>query len=653
MNLFQIERDTRVVFEKVAAQFKLSDNPATLESELQAQLYKQHPYLGTYSVQLQIENQEQNLGYLYGMFMVKAATDVPPPNTAAMSSSINPQSEQPEPEDPSQQVRIPVIVQENKAHGFDVFIDPNGQFWPLSESRLSAQMFDTSPFAAAPGSALQTNQMQTAQGFGGSKPAGALGPAHRGASAQQAFSKQSSPDSLLDRVTISSEAGTSLLLKMAGIEGFRSELSRSPVLSVAVGRIIENMQPAELTAEEALEDGPVMLEKTDGGYRVKTASVIRDLTNAEGARLSPALREQAMSQGFAVIGGAADALPVVGHVGKTKVAAANGTYRAMREGIPGLETVQVFRNVVRLDGSPSSNMLVVGGDTASMQEKVAGALQGPVTLEDMAFVPAREARGPGVFFFPKLAAISEPVEVGTYRHQGTMRHTVEHPLHGAVEAVFTKVAAPILREGALFLPEDAFFCNKTPAHDSFVSDTQVADAHQSAGRMDKLASIEVDGSQYVLRGAIEGRHGLQDMVWALVQAGDSPAGALEKCAACHEDPVQFYLPTELTGLKVVQPEAAEDFSLYLLKEAAALAQAADQDTVDSVLSLSFLTPENTQSFLEALPDLETSVTKLAELLIAVRLGLKDVPEAAVGSALRGLDRTIDGLKAMQSRSTMQ
>jgi|SaaInlV_165m_DNA_2_1040747.scaffolds.fasta_scaffold02424_3 hypothetical protein len=648
MELFQIERDTRVVFEKVAAQFKLSDNPATLESELQAQLYKQHPYLGTYSIQLQIENQEQNLGYLYGMFMVKAATDIPAPNTAAQASSIHPQSEQPEPEDPSKAVRIPVIVQENKAHGFDVFIDPNGQFWPLSEQRLAAQMFDASPFAVAPASALKTNQMQTTQGFTGGKPEGAMGGGSRLGQV-----KQSSPSSLLDRVTISSAAGTDVLLKMAGTEGFRSELTRSPALSLAVGRIIENMQPAEMAMEVALDDGPVLLEKTDGGYRAKTASVSRDLTNAEGSRLSPALRQQVMSQGFTVVGGASEPLPVVGHVGKTKLAFVNGTYSAMREGIPELETVQVFRNVLRLDGNPSSNVLVVGGDTASMQEKVAGVLEGPVTLEDMNFIPAQEAKGAGVFFFQKLAAISEPVSVSSYTVEGRPRYTVEHPFHGAVEAVFTKVASPILRDGALFLPEDTYFCNKRPAHDAFVSDERVTDAHQSAGRMDKLASIEVDGSDYILRGAVEGRSNLQGTVWALVREGDSLAGALEKCAASHADPVQFYLPTQLTGAETAQPEALEHRGVYLLKEAAALAQEADQDTVDSVLSLSFLTPENTQSFLEALPDLETCVTKLAELLIAVRLGLKDVPEAAVSSALRGLDRTIDGLKAMQSRSTMR
>ena len=96
-------------------------------------------------------------------------------------------------------------------------------------------------------------------------------------------------------------------------------------------------------------------------------------------------------------------------------------------------------------------------------------------------------------------------------------------------------------------------------------------------------------------------------------------------------------------------KAASAVSLDLVKEAAALASDAEQDTVDAVLSLNFITPENIQGYFNGLPELESAVTRLAELVIGVRLGLKDVPEAAVTAALSGLDRTIDGLKKLQMR----
>ena len=41
-------------FEKLAAKFILGDNPSTYPSELIAHLYKQHPYLGKYQVNISI-----------------------------------------------------------------------------------------------------------------------------------------------------------------------------------------------------------------------------------------------------------------------------------------------------------------------------------------------------------------------------------------------------------------------------------------------------------------------------------------------------------------------------------------------------------------------------------------------------------------------
>jgi hypothetical protein len=81
----------------------------------------------------------------------------------------------------------------------------------------------------------------------------------------------------------------------------------------------------------------------------------------------------------------------------------------------------------------------------------------------------------------------------------------------------------------------------------------------------------------------------------------------------------------------------------LLKEAASFP---DPTTVDTVLSLGFLNPENVLTFVSYLPDLEDAQQKLCEVLFAVRLGLKAIPQSSIERAVRSLEETIEGLKVL-------
>lgn len=78
----------------------------------------------------------------------------------------------------------------------------------------------------------------------------------------------------------------------------------------------------------------------------------------------------------------------------------------------------------------------------------------------------------------------------------------------------------------------------------------------------------------------------------------------------------------------------------LLKIAANLE---DAQTVDSVLSLGFVNDENISRFASVKPMLWETSHMLANLLLASRLGMDDIPEEAVRSALSHLQRIIDGL----------
>lgn len=72
----------------------------------------------------------------------------------------------------------------------------------------------------------------------------------------------------------------------------------------------------------------------------------------------------------------------------------------------------------------------------------------------------------------------------------------------------------------------------------------------------------------------------------------------------------------------------------------------DAQAVDSVLSLGFVNPENIARFASIKPMLWEVSHMLAKLLLASRLGMEDLPEEAIRSALDHLQRVIDGLSRL-------
>lgn len=85
---------------------------------------------------------------------------------------------------------------------------------------------------------------------------------------------------------------------------------------------------------------------------------------------------------------------------------------------------------------------------------------------------------------------------------------------------------------------------------------------------------------------------------------------------------------------------------FLAKEASILDDAL---TADKVLGLGFINPENISTFVDLIPALDAASGKLAELLILVRLGLKEVPEVAVERMLFAMEDVLRGLKSLRQK----
>jgi len=69
-----------------------------------------------------------------------------------------------------------------------------------------------------------------------------------------------------------------------------------------------------------------------------------------------------------------------------------------------------------------------------------------------------------------------------------------------------------------------------------------------------------------------------------------------------------------------------------------------------VLSLGFITPDNEATYMSYLPQLESVQSKLCELLIAARVGLRQVSPTPVEKCVRALEEVIDGLKVIAFRN---
>jgi hypothetical protein len=90
-------------------------------------------------------------------------------------------------------------------------------------------------------------------------------------------------------------------------------------------------------------------------------------------------------------------------------------------------------------------------------------------------------------------------------------------------------------------------------------------------------------------------------------------------------------------------EGVPDVRRNLFMEAAVIP---DPVAVDTVLSLGFLNSENLISMVKSLPTIEEGQRRLCELLLASRLGLKEIPPPPLETAIRSVEEVLTGLKAL-------
>jgi len=97
-------------------------------------------------------------------------------------------------------------------------------------------------------------------------------------------------------------------------------------------------------------------------------------------------------------------------------------------------------------------------------------------------------------------------------------------------------------------------------------------------------------------------------------------------------------------------KVADGLKRNLTKEASYVG---NSQTVDTLLSLNFVSPENVSKFVSKVPQFKSSISNLASCLIASRLGLEEIPEQAASSAMNKLVEVVDGLESLRASQEME
>jgi hypothetical protein len=646
-----VRKVDRPKFDKIAAvRGTLGDDPNNYPTELLAALMHQHQFLSEYSVNVQIHKQDDVAGYMYGVFVARPMTAVPNPDTPT--------------------IRIPIIVSGRRVFPFDVFITSDGRFQPLTQGRVAASLFSASNVSAVAKSSLPA---QAQIGVGGGFPIAGedmfLNPRY-------GQSKTASA-SILEAVvpTVSSEKVAAFLAGIQNSPELMYSVKESTNFANSLRKIAsaEPVQyvedPAELNVSACLvtknSDGfylDRMLENEEG---IAVAQDRVKLARADVELLPLAIRQEALVNGVAYLSDSTSPLEQVstdtGALNKVATASGSGVYAAMTKTAKA-ERVVVLDNVHTLGGKRTDAVLVVGAAGTSLQEKIAGIRCGNI---DTSVLSGREPHGRGVFIIGDI--VTEPLTVrATLLNADGNVHQADTDLgqrYLLKEAAVSKLAS--YGSNKMLIPSSAKFIPITQG-DSYISDK---DKLKFASALKELAGAYTVKSN--ARGGVDVLNEEDTLVHTTSDApstgllflalGDTAQGAKEKvakmCGSSSYSTMRVVPKKKVNTLAKKKPVEKKASALIditgirasLVKEAAVLAA---PDTIDAVLSLEFVTPENINTYIEFIPTLEDALAKLSETLVGARIGVPDIPENALTSSVTSLDRAIQGLKKLQIRLSL-
>lgn len=693
MTSLYLDHEHKLTFQKIAMPVKLTDSPEAWQREIASEIYKQIPFLSDYAVNVVLDRVDAEKGFAFGAAEVTNKSEAPTPEAKQLPS-----------------VRIPLLVRERMLMPMDVFMDGKGVF-PLTPERLREHLFRTDTFETTtrkPSDRGMIDQLyppsRSHEGMGGSGGGDAMGlgmgklanPAEMG---RRAAIQRMKAEAAANPDHIGSEKGAGLLSTIAHTipeseaDEFVNQVASDPALSMAaasnetfakLAMIVARAERVSMqkTAEalvERIRPTVIQFEKLAGGdFGVKWANVNAfapqegvvppaDANSMAGADLT------AMQPGATVTVGTEKAKKTsLKEEGYTQVTEP-GTYKVQDIGT-NEEMVGTVMPIVDLDMHPLELFLFSNDHSYSLQDEVAGIRQSDAEggMMPPGTMPLQQAQGDGTFVWD---VAGKPKALPPM----TIQNTAQTPdgsmeLHGSTvfgDPVVLTVAPGLetiepMGEGHYAVPDflmwlplqNPTMLAKKPLEIEQLGQAQaVPNQVQVSGHGGDEFSME---GQPVEKLAKRDRQFLKraQAEFLLVGMGVNPfevKGILKKAQEHRQVKIAGVIP--IVPLSHVHKEMVKkaaktlanfpyDLRRNLVKEAAVLD---DPDTADKVLAMNFINPENVSAFAAYLPDLDKAAGKLAEMLMAARMGLNQVDEGAVERAMKNLEQVIAGVRLLQQK----
>ncbi len=650
--------------EKLASETQLSDTADSWPREALKALLEQHPYIGTYETNPVMQKTDGEQGYATGYFQVhnSSATTLMGPGTKAQMAAQGVRF-----------LRIPIIIKSGKLQPFDVFIDAKGNPFPLTDERIRSALFRPQVFDAA-----RTSSGDTGMGGQLYPPTSRQHAMTGGQVVDASQTKLSSvkPQFLLEHIAGSINAGD--IARLERMLEKDAQLSRALVhneVALPFLQFIGSIEPVtahdvEKVASASIPPTVLQIERDGERYLLKMAN--DEMFEPEVDAID---RHDAVSLAGEDVVAAADEAgaatistnPVVHEALEDEEIALVkqfGQYRVKTR--DGKEIMGwVFPTVLDYDGESMPFMIFTNGSASAVQPEIVGSFAGRDTNiikgkpEGYGFFYRVTSTGGVIAFQPtEIRTVMSDEDGVAFMAETMMGEPIKLRLNKAVKA------PTMVGDTECAMPADVQWAplgkEVTPLIENAADFVKTA----SARRAGSVVQIISDKSTWSFRGrpiekvAHRWREGLGagDALFMTCCLGLDPQhgiNTLIKAARAGSVSVDGCRPIRPFAEKVAAARE-ESRKLFeglsprplLLKEAAALE---DVTTVDKVLSLGFLNPENVQTFVGWLPELEEALSRLAGLLIAVRLGLEDVPENSVKSAMERLNEVVTGLKKLVFR----
>lgn len=465
-----------------------------------------------------------------------------------------------------------------------------------------------------------------------------------------------------------------MIEKSASVQMLLSDLVSTPIRNTT-----ELRKAASLAASSPGFD-VIQIRPSGYGYLVKTSAAPEDMApqeqqmsaqEAEAAGVPQEAMQAADEQGAATMTNVQAAPdPMVEQAqpamtfGTYKVTNAQNGRQVVGFVIPGLfDPVQ---------GQPTQMSLFTTGNSYALQPQITGVLTGiSFNLPE-----SNPPRGMGIFYKTDgktLIATVPYTIVSEVTVEGRTYYSVQTQEGAQMQMVMSEgLQRPVVAsESEIAMPADYKFLPLDNPIQLAGGEAMMKAAQAAA--WDTMCEIRAWPGGVKLSGPVfeklgSGDHDWYDGLFYLAASGlpqNVALPVLEK-AAHTGDVVRLFgmrpLSSKEHWLADTAKEAAADMialgnilprKVNLIKEAAAISMDKEASamvgtaTVDSILALNFLNPENVSTYAEHIPQLQQSAEKLAELVLACQLGLSNVSKTAAVRAMFAVETVVEGLMSLK------